>query len=119
MPRKVYPLPEAIDDQEWGVREGQPFINFDKQYLSVPLDDSPTACFLRAHEAAHLKWTPGKDAAAQAEAAELGWATVQAVEDSRMHALLATVGVDVTSGGMKAAERKLLVEGLLKADSVR
>lgn len=119
MPRKVYPLPEAIDDHEWGVREGQPFINFDKQYISVPLDASPSSCFLRAHEAAHLKWTPGKDAAQQAEAADLGWATLQAVEDNRMHALLATVGVDMTPGGMKAEERKKLVGELVKADSLR
>lgn len=119
MPRKVYPLPEAIDDQEWGVREGQPFINFDKQYLSVPLDDSPSSCFLRAHEAAHLKWTPGKDADLQAEAAKLGWATLQAVEDNRMHALLATVGVDVTPGGMKPTERKALIDALVASGNLR
>lgn len=119
MPRRVFPLPEAIDDQEWGVREGPPYINFDKQYLSVPLDDDPSSRFLRAHEQAHLKWTPGKDPDHMAEREDLGWATVQAVEDNRMHALLATVGVDMTAGGMKAPERAQLVESLVKSGNLR
>ena len=119
MPRKVYPLPEAIDDEPWGVREGQPYINFDKQYLSVPLDDSPSSRFLRAHEQAHLKWTPGKNAEEVAEGNDLGWATVQSVEDNRMHALLATVGVDMTSGGLQPAERKAFVESLVKTNNFR
>ncbi len=120
MPRKVYPLPEAIDQtDDWGVQEGPPYINFDKQYLSVPLEDDPSARFLRAHEQAHLKWTPGKNADEVAAGQDLGWATVQSVEDNRMHALLATVGVDMSPGGMKPAERKALIESLVKAKNFR
>jgi hypothetical protein len=119
MPRKVYPLPEAIDDEYWDVHAGPPHINFDRQYLSVPLEDDPSARFLRAHEQAHLKWTPGKNADELAAGEDLGWATLQAVEDNRMHALLATVGVDMSPGGMKPAERKGLVENLVKTNNFR
>jgi hypothetical protein len=119
MPRKVYPLPEAIAPENWEVREGPPYISFDGQYLSVPLDDDPQSRFLRAHEQAHLKWTPGKGAPEQAEAEDIGWATLQAVEDSRMHALLAAVGVDISTGGMMPPERKALAENLAKNGNVR
>jgi hypothetical protein len=112
-------LPEAIDDDAWGVREGPPYINFDKQYLSVPLDNDPSSRFLRAHEQAHLRWTPGKNADEVAAAHDLGWATVQAVEDSRMHALLAAAAVDVSAGGMKPTERKALIDALVKANNFR
>jgi hypothetical protein len=120
MPRKVFPFPEAIDEQDsWEVREGPPHINFEKQYISVPLDDDPSARFLRAHELAHLKWTPGKNEEELAEGKDLGWATVQAVEDNRMHALLATVGIDMSPGGMKPQERKGLIDTLIKTNNFR
>src|SRR5437763_5431453 len=119
MPRKVYPLPGAIGPDDWEVREGPPYISFDGRYLSVPLDDDPQSRFLRAHEQAHLKWTPGKDAAETAAAADVGWAALQAVEDSRMHALLAAAGVDTSAGGMKPPERKLLAESLVRSGNFR
>jgi hypothetical protein len=119
MPRRVHPLPEAIDDDKWEIREGPPHINFDKQYISVPLDDHPSATFLRAHEQAHLKWTPGKNTEELAAGEDLGWATVQAVEDNRMHALLASVGVDLAPGGMKPQERKQLIDNLVKTGNFR
>jgi hypothetical protein len=36
-----------------------------------------------------------------------------------MHALLASVGVDMSSGGMKPGERRVLIDGLLKSSNFR
>lgn len=102
MPRLVYPLPEAIEDG-WTVVPGQPQVNVGTKTMQIPVGDDVHETCVRAHEMAHVKWTP-RDDETLGNAKDLPWDFLQAVEDSRMHARLNGVGVDLSAGQLNPDE---------------
>ncbi len=115
----VYPLPEAVTESAWAIREGPPYVDLENRILSVPLAEDPHACFLRAHEQAHVKWTPARCRPDRLAASGTSWLTLQAVEDCRMHALLTGAGVDLTAGGLAAPARLSLARRMRAAGDFR
>jgi hypothetical protein len=108
-PRRVFPLPEAIpghkgaakQPERWRVREsGQtvPRTEIERGEMVVPLGDDAISECVRAHETGHARWSPSRPPAG------LAWDVVQAVEDMRVHSLLASNKVDMTAGLVEPAK---------------
>lgn len=68
-----------------------------RSVIHCPLQHSDYAVFQRAHELAHVRWTPPDAACVHAGVSHVA---LQVVEDMRMHAKLSAAGVDVSHGGV-------------------
>jgi len=86
------PLPEAVADGRWRIDSGLPMVDIPGRIMSVPLEQTETAEFLRAHEMAHVKITPHKHASQLAAEAGVSMPALQAVEDFRVHEFLKSCG---------------------------
>lgn len=68
--------------------------------MLVPLDESPQALFLRAHETGHVAITPTVEPGKVAAENDCSVVALQVCEDARVHWFLERAGVDRSAGGM-------------------
>lgn len=92
---RVFPSPEAIDpSRKWRIESGRAYVDFQKGIMSIPLNDDPHWQLVRAHELAHVAFTPRKARIPKG----LTEFTVQACEDYRVNTLAQKSGVDFSAG---------------------
>ena len=88
------PAPALVDakQREWAIRDDSaaPRMSFQAETIWVPLDGSQVSIDIRAHELAHIRWTP-EDAYEQLS--EFPPDLVNAAEDGRINALLEARGI--------------------------
>jgi hypothetical protein len=113
---KNFPLPEAIDGNEWAISEGSGSIDTVNRLMLVPLGVDDAAQHVRCHEMAHAKITPKHAAHKQAEKYRISMSALQVCEDLRVHRFLSHSKVE-TSGAVSQEECDRLVERT--ASSVR
>jgi len=114
MPIRNYPVVELVAAARWDVREhptGGGCADMSARVMHVPLGPAPHEVCVRAHEAGHVKWT-GEDTENVVEGASPD--AVQAVEDLRIHHLLAGAGVDMSAGAVPPG----VIEGAAKDPKV-
>jgi hypothetical protein len=117
--KRIYPLPEAIKEKEWNVREdgSAPRVNLLTGEMFVPLGSKEHERTLRNHEMAHIRYTPSnwadetKDSNASVE-------TVQAVEDFRINYCAQHDALVNMSAGYGPLSTKT-VEVLAEAEDIR
>lgn len=104
--KRIFPLPEAVPTgkgsanvtEAWKIRPeresptGSPSTGIERGEMFVPLTDDDVARCVRAHEVAHVRWSPARPPV------DLPQDIVQAVEDARIHTLLGMNGVDMSAG---------------------
>jgi hypothetical protein len=118
-PRQSLPLPEAITADRFTIREGPPCVDLVGRELSIPYATDPYSIFLKAHELAHIRWSPREGAVDLVRRYRLNWEALQAVEDSRMHELLARAGVDMEAGGSPPEEVRQLCQRVVQTGDYR
>jgi hypothetical protein len=97
MARRSYPLPAAIDPGEWTIREDlQARVQLNTRQMYVPLAQHAQAAAIRAHELAHVAFTPKRISAKKTRGIEES--SIQAVEDYRVNSLARTKGVSFDAG---------------------
>lgn len=83
--RGLQPLPEMLTADAWQVHEGMPSVNLPDRHMYVPLDDTPEAAYMRAHEMVHVKITPPMAVDEMARHYGVTPLALQCVEDMRVH----------------------------------
>ena len=91
-PRRVYPLPEIIAPGSWVIREllAGGYTVPAAGILAAPLDDTPFACAIRAHELAHVRWSPPRP---QLRRQRVQLQSLLAAEDARVNELARRTGL--------------------------
>lgn len=98
MATKHYPLPEAIDPGEWAIAPspfGGAYVNVETRQMYVNLSADPQWANVRAHEQAHVAFSPPVPKTLPEGVSAL---TLQAVEDLRVNTLAARAGVNFSAG---------------------
>lgn len=94
MSQPIYPLPELVQPGSWEIEEverGGHVIPEDR-VIAVPLDATVFARAVRAHELAHVRFSPPEIAF---ETLGVGRWTLLAIEDARVNELAARAGLEV------------------------
>lgn len=103
----VFPVPEAIDGEEWEVNPAYQHARTDsvRKRMEVPVMDTEKDQYTRNHEMAHAKWSPKKKPIIEG----VPDICIQTVEDMRMNKLLMNndikIDVDVSDGDPRYIER--------------
>jgi hypothetical protein len=95
---RIYPAPEAISPGKWEIVPtlDHACVDLKKRVMSVPLDDTPQWRNVRAHELAHVAFSPATPTKLPRG---VTMHTLQAVEDYRVNTLAQRAGVDFSAGG--------------------
>jgi hypothetical protein len=114
---KSFPVPEAIDGRSWRVEQSRgASVDLRDRVMMIPLDNTPEALFLRAHEQGHAAITPAQSAAVVAKKHNVSHTALQVCEDSRVHAYLMRCGIPL-HGGLSELEAARFAHGI--RDNVR
>ncbi len=95
--RPMYPLPESITPGKWQIvphQGGMIAVDLLEQKMYLPLKDDPSWACVRAHELAHVAFTPVK----KRLRAGIEPMVAQAVEDLRVNHLAVRAGIDYSAG---------------------
>ncbi len=94
--RPVFPAPETIQPGDWTIHHDPAHarVSLRTREMWVPLQNDPHMACIRAHEMAHVAFTP-KNASCPKDVSEF---TLQAVEDFRVNMLAHKAGVDFSAG---------------------
>src|SRR5262249_7538662 len=109
------PLPELLTQEPFTIQEGPPCVDLRKRVLFVPFGIDQHSVFVKAHELAHIEWSPWESSGRLVRRHRLNWDALQAVEDLRMHARLAAAGVDLSAGGQPHDETREFCRRLVEA----
>jgi len=87
----AFPLPQAIDPAVWTVGPGTGSVDLVSRVMSVPLGRSKHDALVRAHEMAHVRYSPRVP-----NVPKRHWLSYIFAEDGRIGLLAAAVGVATT-----------------------
>lgn len=100
--RRVYPFPEAIQPGEWVIKEGPAdgngAVHLAKKQMWVPTANSAKAAAVRAHELAHIAFSPVMTDELRAKFSDVSETTIQAVENYRVNLLANRKNVNFDAG---------------------
>lgn len=117
--KRIYPAPEAIDGGKWNIQDdSHPRVSLLERKMYVPLADHPQARAIRAHEMAHVAFTPKDLTPYKDVMSRLTDQVVQHCEDHRVNKLAQQRGIDMSSGIPKVMLDAILYENKMRMQAL-
>lgn len=104
--KQIRPLPELLVPGKWDVKHGmEPHVDRSARTMEVSLGDTPQARQLRAHEMAHVRWSPVSYDKGHLEAS-----SILAAEESRIHRKMRDAGIPLDTELLTGWRKARLLE---------
>lgn len=109
---RILPLPEPLaPGRKWAIEPGDGSVSLTDRVIKVPQGPDDQSALVRAHEMAHIAFTPDGVSPEDQKRPE-----VQAVEDYRINRLAERAGVDFSAGGPSAVVQYLTFKASTQTD---